>query len=75
MAINDNKESFAWEITDEDIAMALQENCSPNGQAEINEVREFLDPTRVENAVLQGDSIEDQSDLAQEDILSQIREQ
>ena len=67
--------SYSWEVTDEDIAMALQENCSPNGENDILEVRSYLDLSRVENAALAGDSIEDQSDFAIENILSQIREQ
>ena len=67
--------SIAWEVTDEDIAMALQENCLPNGENDIAEVRSFLDLKRVEQSALEGDSIEEQSDYAQEDILSQIREQ
>ena len=67
--------SYSWEVTDEDIAVALQENCSPNGENDILEVRGYLDLYRVENAALAGDSIEDQSDYAIENILIQIREQ
>jgi len=64
-----------WEVTDEDIAQALQENCSPNGENDILEVREFLDFERVANAALYGDTIEEQFNYAQANILEQIRAQ
>lgn len=68
-------EEEEWSVSDSDIEMALQECCLPNGEEDVKEVYTYLDQERVAVAASKGVSIEDKSNLAQEDIFAQIREQ
>lgn len=70
----ETKSSFAWEVTDDDIALALQEMGLPNGNADIQEVRGFLDCDAVEHAALKSDTLEKQSANALEEIINQINQ-
>jgi hypothetical protein len=63
-------ESMAWETTDEDIDQACDElgiECS-------EEIYDFIDRDRVEDAVLNYDEFDDQVSAMQEDLIAQLRE-
>ncbi len=64
--------SLAWETSDTDIEQALGNIGMPNGENDVEEVREYLDTDQVECAALYGTDMFEQTDLAIEDIEQQI---
>lgn len=68
------KTHFAWEVSNDDIALALQEMSLPNGDTDVEEVRDFLDCDAVEHEALKSNTLEKQSANALQEIINQINQ-
>jgi len=65
-------QNYGWETSDTDIEQALGNLSMPNGENEVEEVREYLDTDQVESNAMYGADMFEQTDLAIEDIECQI---
>lgn len=63
--------SMAWEVTPDDVQQVLDKH-GINRQAE--EVYEFVDPNKVEDAALNGDDMDEQVQYALQNIEEQLME-
>lgn len=66
--------NYGWETSDADIGQALDNLALPNGETDVEEVREYLNLYQVECAALYGEDMFEQTDFAIEDIECQISE-
>lgn len=71
-AQNEDEFSIGWQVSDDDVAIALSQMNLPNGENEIQKVLEYLDRDEVKSEAMKADTTERQTELAQANIIEQI---
>jgi hypothetical protein len=66
--------SFAWQVSDEDVRNVLKEESLPADDATVTRVLVKIDEDQVEAVALNGDTLEDQTELAKTELRRQIME-
>lgn len=66
--------SLAWEVTDDDIEMALDELGLSSSSEDIENARDHLRPDLVERAALSSTDFDEQFELAQTELKQQLSE-
>ena len=72
MKTNTGENNIDWEISDDDIALALQDLSLPNGQLDIEEARKLIDEDEIINKVMEYSTLEEKSLIAHELLVNQL---
>lgn len=62
-----------WEISDDEIALVLQDLGLPNGELDIEEARGFINEDEIISEVMEYDTFEKQSSISYELLTNQLK--